>query len=637
MTMLNNIPDERPDTPLLDSVDYPHQLRILRPEQLRQLATELRQFLIYSVGQSGGHLAAGLGVVELSVALHYVFNTPEDKLVWDVGHQTYPHKILTGRRAKMDSIRQLGGLAPFTNREESEYDVFGAGHSSTSISAALGLAEANKGQGKRQRVVAITGDGALTAGMAFEALNHAGDTKSDLLVIFNDNSMSISNNVGALSGWFSNFVAGKTYIGLKEFMKQGLDHLPPARKFMHQTEEGLKHFFLPPSMFFETLGFDYTGILDGHDLAKLISVFENVKDLRGPRLIHIKTSKGKGLLPAEEDPIGYHALAKLEPKSSKNKSQAKNKSPSPPKYTDIFSKWICQAAKQRKDLVAITPAMREGSGLVEFSKLFPGRYYDVGIAEQHALTMAAGLAVGGLRPVVAIYSTFLQRAYDQLIHDIALQNLPVIFAIDRSGLVGEDGPTHHGNYDLSYLRCIPNMQIMTPSDENELQAMLQSSLSCKGPVAIRYPRGAALGVPLSDKPEAISPGKARVLREGQSKDKAKPALLAFGSCVAPAQEVAEKHDLTLVDMRFVKPLDTQLILSLAKKHGRLVTIEENVKAGGAGSAVAELLVAENNQCDLCIIGIEDVFISHGPQGKLRQLAGLDAPSIEKAIKARWKD
>ena len=623
------IPQERPDTPLLDKIDYPHQLKQLSKPQLSRLAEELRQFLLYSVGKSGGHLGAGLGVIELTIALHYVFDTPHDKLIWDVGHQSYPHKILTGRKDRMQTMRQKDGLAPFPSIEESEYDAFGTGHSSTSISAALGIAEATKHKGESHRTIAIVGDGAMTAGMAFEALNNTGDINSNLLVILNDNSMSISDNVGALSNFFGNFVGGKAYINLKELIKPGLEQIPKLRKLMHQSEEGLKHMFLPPSAFFETLGFNYTGILDGHDILKLISCLEGLSQVKGPNLLHIKTCKGKGLLEAEKDPIAYHALTKIEP-------QNKKKQDNPIKYTEVFSQWICDAAKKDESIVAITPAMREGSGLVEFSRLFPDRYYDVGIAEQHAVTMAGGMALRGLKPVVAIYSTFLQRAYDQFIHDIALQNLNIVFAIDRGGLVGEDGPTHHGNYDLSYLRCIPNVTIMAPADENELYLMLENSFSFAGVVAIRYPRGSATGIPLVKDGGIISRAKARVLRES-GKGFTRPALLSFGSPTAAAKEIAEAGDLTLVDMRFVKPLDEDLILSYAKSYKRLVTIEDNVVAGGAGGAVLELLARQGVEAEVLCIGIADEFITHGTQAELRKLVGLDASAIRQKIQHRWRD
>ena len=633
------IPHERPAVPLLDSINNPQQLRKLSQHELPQLANELRQFLMYSVGQTGGHLGAGLGVVELTIALHYVFNTPTDQLVWDVGHQCYPHKILTERRERMDSIRQQDGLAPFPSREESEYDVFGAGHSSTSISAAMGIAEAGRILGQNHRTVAIIGDGAMTAGMAFEALNNAGDMKSNVLVILNDNAMSISHNVGALSKYFAKFMAGKTYLTLKELVKPGLDHIPLLRQFMHQTEEGLKHLFLPPSAFFETLGFNYTGILDGHNLTNLISVLQNIKDIQGARILHIKTCKGKGFAAAEKDPVGYHALTKIAPAAQRQSPKTKKI-----KYTDVFSQWICDVAAKDDKVVAITPAMREGSGLVEFSQSFSDRYYDVGIAEQHSLTMAAGMACRGIKPVVAIYSTFLQRGYDQLIHDICLQNLPVIFAVDRAGLVGEDGPTHHGSYDLSFLRCIPNMTVMTPSDENETYRMLSTALSLGEPVAVRYPRGEACGIDFVKNSEPLEVGKGRIVQTrklvespSNSAKSSSPALLVFGAPLIEARAVADKYNLTIADMRFAKPLDEELIISLAGKHTRLVTIEENVIKGGAGSSVVEFLARNNIECDILMLGIPDDFITHGSQDSLRHKVGLDADSIANSITTKWQD
>ncbi|MBE8182473.1 MAG: 1-deoxy-D-xylulose-5-phosphate synthase [Candidatus Portiera sp.] len=633
---LLDIPQEPPSTPLLEKIDYPHQLKKLNQRELLQLAQELRQFILYSVGQSGGHLGAGLGVIELTIALHYVFDTPNDKIIWDVGHQAYPHKILTGRRKKMNTIRQQDGLAPFPCRTESEYDVFGTGHSSTSISAALGMAEAAALLDEKQRTVAVIGDGAMTAGMSFEALNNAGDLKSNLIVILNDNSMSISNNVGALSKFFGNFVAGKGYINLKELIKPGLDHIPKLRQFMSQTEEGLKHMFLPPSAFFETLGFNYTGILDGHDLGRLVTCLDNVKDVPGMHLLHIKTCKGKGLKAAEDDPIAYHALTKIDPVTAKNLNKQdearQDEARHNKKYTEVFSEWLCDAATTNDRIVALTPAMREGSGLVEFSQMFPKRYYDVGIAEQHCLTMAAGMACSGLQPIVAIYSTFLQRAYDQLIHDIALQNLSVVFAIDRSGLVGGDGATHNGSYDISYLRCIPNMTIMTPSNEQELYWMLNLALEVQGPVAVRYPRGEATGIELSKKDLPLSHmkfGKAHRIREG---DKNKPALVSFGYPTSAAKVVAEELDMTLVDMRFAKPLDEVILKELAESHGRLVTLEENATAGGAGSGVMEFLASKNISCKFLNLGLADKFVDHGEQSEQRIQVGLSSDSIITSIK-----
>ena len=641
------IPAERPVTPLLDAIEKPADLRRLPRTSLVTLAEELRLFLLWTVGRTGGHFGAGLGVVELTVALHYVFDTPEDKLVWDVGHQTYPHKILCGRRGQMESIRKRHGLAPFPCRTESEYDAFGTGHSSTSVSAALGMERAAFHLSNRQRRhVAIIGDGAMTAGMAFEALNHAGAMKSDLLVVLNDNAMSISDNVGALSQFFSKFIAGKTYMTLKQFFKEGFKGLPFVHELMHQTEEGIKHLFLPPSSFFETLGFNYTGILDGHNLPELTEVLERLKETSGPQLLHIKTRKGKGYAPAEQDPIGYHALTKIVPVNTKAAKSEKN-DPKPLTYSQVFGRWICDMAEKDPLLVAITPAMCEGSGLVEFARSFPDRYYDVGICEQHALTLAAGLACGGMRPVVAIYSTFLQRGYDQLIHDICLQNLPVLLAIDRAGLVGEDGPTHNGAYDLSYLACIPNMTIMTPSDENLTYRMLTSGYKAAageaeaagagraGPVAVRYPRGAATGAALMRDERPVIGGA--ILREGKKDKKHKPALLVFGAPMSEARKLAEKYDWTLADMCLVKPLDIKLIDRLLVGHTRLVTVEENVINGGAGSLVAGYLAGIRSSADLLMLGIDDRFVAHATQSQMRSSCGLDAAGLEKRIRKHWQD
>lgn len=613
-------------TPLLDSINSPTDLRLLRVEQLPQLAQELRRFLMHTIGQVGGHFGAGLGVVELTIALHYVFDTPEDIIIWDVGHQSYPHKILTGRRAQLATIRHQGGLAPFPCREESAYDAFGTGHSSTSISAALGMAQAAKHCKNDYHTVAIIGDGAMTAGMAFEALNHAGDIKANLLVVLNDNAMSISHNVGALSNLFTRFIAGNTFLSMKELVKEKLENIPGLRTVMHHTEGELKHIFLPPSAFFESLGFNYTGILDGHDIASLIGVLRGLKNSSGPQLLHIKTQKGKGFQPAERDPIGYHALAKVSPKSERDSAAEKKI-----KYTDVFSRWICDAAKKDDHIVAITPAMREGSGLVEFSQKFPARYYDVGIAEQHAISLAAGMACRGLKPVVAIYSTFLQRGYDQLIHDVCLQNLPVVFALDRAGLVGGDGATHNGNYDLSYLSCIPEMVVMTPSDENETYEMLSTALSLNRPVAVRYPRGEAVGVPFIVSEQSLELGKGKIVTKG-----AKIAFLVFGALLSEARQVADKYGFTLADMRFVKPLDTKLIEKLAKSHRCLVTLEENVIIGGAGSQVLQYINEQRIDCEVLQLGIADQAVHHASQQEMRASCGLDAKGIEASIKKRWK-
>ena len=624
--MSEYVPKEVPHTPLLDSINSPADLRLLEEPQLPQLAQELRRFLMYTIGKVGGHFGAGLGVVELTIAIHYVFKTPQDVVIWDVGHQSYPHKILTGRRRRLTSIRQQKGLAPFPSREESPYDAFGTGHSSTSISAALGMAQAAKHKKKTYRTVAVIGDGAMTAGMAFEALNHTGDIKTNLLVILNDNAMSISHNVGALSKLFTRFIAGNAFISMKELLKQKLENIPGLRSMMHHTEGELKHILLPPSAFFESLGFNYTGILDGHDIPSLIKVLRGLKDSSAPQLLHIKTQKGKGFIPAERDPVGYHALTKITPTP---KSVVKKKI----KYTEVFSRWICDMAEKDDKIIAITPAMREGSGLVEFSQKFPDRYYDVGIAEQHAITLAAGMACQGLKPVVAIYSTFLQRGYDQLIHDVCLQKLPVIFALDRAGLVGGDGATHNGNYDLSYLGCIPNMVVMTPSDENETYTMLSTSLSLAQPVAVRYPRGEAVGIPFAASEQPFPLGKGKIIKKGLA---TKPALLVFGALMPEALLVADKHKLTLINMRFAKPVDKKLIEELAIKHKRLVTIEENVIIGGAGSQVLRHLMQKGLDCDLLSLGIDDRFVEHASQQEMRANCKLDAKGIEASIKKRWK-
>lgn len=623
--MFNEIPLNRPHTPLLDLVDSPAQLRSLPQEDLPQLVNELRQYLLYCVGKTGGHFGAGLGVVELTVALHYVYNTPDDRLVWDVGHQAYPHKILTGRRDAMLGIRQRDGLAGFPKREESPYDTFGVGHSSTSISAALGMAIAAAMQKRDNQVVAIIGDGAITAGMAFEALNHAGHCKSDMLVILNDNEMSISENVGGLSNYFSRIWASRTYNSLREGGKKVLMNMPTAWEFARRTEEHMKG-MVSPGTLFEELGFNYIGPIDGHDLPKLIIYLNKLKDIPGPRLLHVMTQKGRGFTPAERDPIGYHALNKIEPKPIVAPAPKK---PSGPKYSDIFGQWLCDMAARDHRLVGITPAMREGSGMVEFSKRFPRQYQDVAIAEQHAVTLAAGMACEGMKPVVAIYSTFLQRAYDQLIHDVALQNLDVLFGIDRAGIVGEDGPTHAGAFDLSYLRCIPNMVVMAPSDENECRQMLYTGYQHKGPAAVRYPRGTGPGTPLEQYMSALPMGKGVVRREGLA-----TAILCFGAPLTACKVVAERLDATLVDMRFVKPLDEALILSLAARHTLLVTVEENTVKGGAGSAVNEFLNAQGVLVPMLNLGMPDYFVEHGKPSELMLECGLDAEGIERSICAR---
>jgi 1-deoxy-D-xylulose-5-phosphate synthase len=612
--------------PLLATIATPADLRRLPVAKLSALATELRQFLIHSVSTRGGHFAAGLGTVELTIALHYVYDTPNDRLVWDVGHQAYPHKVLTGRADRLHTIKQDGGLAPFPSRAESEYDTFGVGHSSTSISAALGMAVAASQQGQDRRAVAIIGDGAMTAGLAFEALNNAGSLPTDLLVVLNDNDMSISENVGALSNQFARALSGRVYAHLREGGKKVLQQMPTVWELARRSEEHLKGMVLPGTLF-EELGFNYIGPVDGHDLKALVSTLRNVRKLRGPQLLHVVTRKGKGYAPAEADPIKWHGPGPFDPASG---TIFKEKS-SGPTYSQVFGQWLCDMAARDPRIIGITPAMREGSGLVEFSKRFPERYFDVAIAEQHAVTFAAGLAAEGMKPVVAIYSTFLQRAYDQLIHDVALQNLPVVFAVDRAGLVGSDGATHQGSYDLTFLRCIPNTVIMVPADENECRQMLYTASTLSSPAIVRYPRGSGPGVAPVAEMTALPVGKAQLRREGASG----LALLAFGPMVAPAAQIAERLDATLVNMRYVKPIDEHLILSIAARHRALVTLEENATQGGAGSAVAEILTAEGLQVPLLHLGIPDRFIEHGSREGCLVAAGLDAASLAAGVERWW--
>jgi 1-deoxy-D-xylulose-5-phosphate synthase len=612
--------------PLLAGIDSPADLRRLAAGKLPALAEELRAFLIQTVSTRGGHFAAGLGTVELTIALHYVYDTPRDRLVWDVGHQAYPHKVLTGRRERLHTIKQDAGLAPFPSRAESEYDTFGVGHSSTSISAALGMAVAAARAGDDRRVVAVIGDGAMTAGMAFEALNHAGSLPADLLVILNDNDMSISENVGALSNHFARALSGRVYAHLREGGKKVLRQMPTVWELARRSEEHLKGMVLPGTLF-EEMGFNYIGPMDGHDVRALVSTLRNVRKLRGPQLLHVVTRKGKGYAPAEADPIKWHGPGPFDPASG---TIFKEKA-SGPSYSQVFGQWLCDMAARDPRIIGITPAMREGSGLVEFSKRFPDRYFDVAIAEQHAVTFAAGLAAEGLKPVVAIYSTFLQRAYDQLIHDVALQNLPVIFAVDRAGLVGSDGATHQGSYDLSYLRCIPNTVVMAPADENECRQMLYTASTLEAPSIVRYPRGTGPGVAVAAELTALPVGKAQLRREGGSG----LALLAFGAMVAAAQQVSETLDATLVNMRFIKPLDEDLVLSLARSHRALVTIEENATLGGAGSAVGELLAAEGILVPLLQLGIPDRFIEHGSREGCLAAAGLDTAALGASIERWW--
>ncbi|HCF6097546.1 TPA: 1-deoxy-D-xylulose-5-phosphate synthase [Pseudomonas aeruginosa] len=620
---LHEIPRERPATPLLDRASSPAELRRLGEADLETLADELRQYLLYTVGQTGGHFGAGLGVVELTIALHYVFDTPDDRLVWDVGHQAYPHKILTERRELMGTLRQKNGLAAFPRRAESEYDTFGVGHSSTSISAALGMAIAARLQGKERKSVAVIGDGALTAGMAFEALNHASEVDADMLVILNDNDMSISHNVGGLSNYLAKILSSRTYSSMREGSKKVLSRLPGAWEIARRTEEYAKGMLVPGTLF-EELGWNYIGPIDGHDLPTLVATLRNMRDMKGPQFLHVVTKKGKGFAPAELDPIGYHAITKLEAPGSAPKKTGG------PKYSSIFGQWLCDMAAQDARLLGITPAMKEGSDLVAFSERYPERYFDVAIAEQHAVTLAAGMACEGMKPVVAIYSTFLQRAYDQLIHDVAVQHLDVLFAIDRAGLVGEDGPTHAGSFDISYLRCIPGMLVMTPSDEDELRKLLTTGYLFDGPAAVRYPRGSGPNHPIDPDLQPVEIGKGVVRRRG-----GRVALLVFGVQLAEAMKVAESLDATVVDMRFVKPLDEALVRELAGSHEQLlVTIEENAVMGGAGSAVGEFLASEGLEVPLLQLGLPDYYVEHAKPSEMLAECGLDAAGIEKAVRQR---
>ncbi|MHB8423800.1 MAG: 1-deoxy-D-xylulose-5-phosphate synthase [Gammaproteobacteria bacterium] len=609
--------------PLLTRINSPEDLRALPESDLKQVTDELRAFLIQTVSNVGGHFAAGLGVVELTVALHYVFNTPHDRLVWDVGHQAYPHKVLTGRRDRLHTIRRWHGLAPFPKRDESEFDTFGVGHSSTSISAALGMALAAKQKGEDRRAVALIGDGAMTAGMAFEALNHAGSLNAGLLVVLNDNDMSISGNVGALSNYFATVLSGRVYSHIREGGKQALSIMPPVRELARRSEEFMKGMVAPGTLF-EELGFNYIGPIDGHDVDTLVKTLRNMRVLKGPQLLHVVTRKGKGYAPAEKDPIKWHGPSAFDPATG----EIKEKPGVNPTYSEVFGQWLCDMAQQEPRLVAITPAMREGSGLVEFEQRFPERYFDVGIAEQHAVTLAAGFACGDLKPVVAIYSTFLQRAYDQLVHDVALQNLPVLFAIDRAGLVGPDGPTHAGSYDFTYMRCLPNLVLMAPADENECRQMLYTGMTLHQPAAVRYPRGRGPGIKIEKHMQALPIGKAEVRRRGK-----KLALLAFGAMVETARATAEALDATLVNMRFVKPLDGKLILELAASHDRLITLEDNAIAGGAGSAVDEFLAVHGIHKPVLNLGIPDRFVEHGSRDDCLKSAGLDAPGVQQSVTA----
>lgn len=605
--------------PYLSTIGSPAALRELDEDALVDVADDLRRYLIESVATSGGHFGAGLGCVELTVALHYLYETPYDRIVWDVGHQAYPHKILCERAGRITTIKQKQGLAPFPKREESDYDTFGTGHSSTSISAALGMAAAAAFKGEDRRCVAVIGDGAMTAGMAYEALNHGGDLDKNLLVVLNENQMSISPNVGAMTKMLGRLMSGPTVTGIRERSKSMMRRDSRAWRFMSRWEEHVKGMVMPSTLF-EELGFNYLGPIDGHDLQTLVRTIRTARDVEGPNLLHIITEKGKGYAPAEEDPVKYHAVGPFDPEKGVQSKPGAVKPATT--YTDVFGRWLCDMAEQDDTLLAITPAMREGSGMVEFHQRFPERYFDVGIAEQHAVTLAAGMACEDVHPVVAIYSTFLQRAYDQLVHDVAIQNLPVLFAIDRAGLVGPNGPTHAGSFDLSFMRCIPNLVIMAPSDENECRQMLYTGFRHAGPAAVRYPRDAGPGVEIEAAMNEIPIGKSRTLKTGSGL-----ALLAFGSMVRTCHEVAERTGATLIDMRFVKPLDRQAILEAAASHDGLVTVEENALAGGAGSGVNELLAAEGVTVPILNIGLEDRYIQHGTRAECLHLAGLDMEGI----------
>ncbi|UJF18850.1 1-deoxy-D-xylulose-5-phosphate synthase [Vibrio sp. SS-MA-C1-2] len=619
--------------PTLALASIPEELRSLPKESLPTLCDELRRYLLNSVSQSSGHLASGLGTIELTVALHYVYNTPFDQLIWDVGHQAYPHKILTGRREQLPTIRQKGGLHPFPWREESEYDVLSVGHSSTSISAGLGLAIAAEKEQKNRKVVSVIGDGAITAGMAFEAMNHAGAVHSDMLVVLNDNEMSISENVGALNNHLAKILSGSLYTSIREGGKKVLAGAPPIKELVRRAEEHIKGMVVPGTLF-EELGFNYIGPIDGHDVNELVKTLKNMRNLKGPQFLHIMTKKGKGYAPAENDPIGYHGVPKFDPAENSLPKSSGGK----PSYSKIFGNWLCDMAAIDPKLVAITPAMREGSGMVEFSKKFPEQYIDVAIAEQHAVTLATGLAIGGNHPIVAIYSTFLQRGYDQLIHDIAIMDLPVMFAIDRAGLVGADGQTHQGAFDLSFMRCIPNMVIMAPSDENECRQMLYTGHQHQGPSAVRYPRGTGSGAEVIEEMTAIEIGKGVIRRQYQQQNekadnKEKVAILNFGTFLSEALIAAESLNATVVDMRFVKPIDEDLTKKIAAEHDIIVTLEENTIKGGAGSAVNEFLMAEKIAKPVLNLGLPDRFISQGTQQELWHDLKLDAEGIEEQIRA----
>ena len=627
MKIFESIPTENPNTELLQGINSPKDLRKLNQSQISKLADELREFLLYTVGKTGGHFGAGLGVIELTLALHYKFDTPEDRIIWDVGHQTYPHKILTGRRDEMESMRQSNGLAPFPVRTESEYDTFGVGHSSTSISAALGMITAAEKKNEKRFVTAVIGDGAMTAGMAYEALAHAGSIDKNLLVILNDNQMSISENIGGLRNYLARIWASKTYNRIRESGKSVLTYVPGAKEFARKAEIHAKGMVAPGSLF-EELGFEYFGPVDGHDTNNLINILDNLKNIHGPKFLHVITTKGKGYAPAENDPVGFHAINKIKQEDLPNKEKSKSNNPS---YSKIFGEWLSHKAENDEKLVAITPAMGEGSGMIEFSKKFPERYYDVAIAEQHSVSFAAGLACEGMKPVVAIYSTFLQRAYDQLIHDVALQKLDVLFALDRAGLVGLDGATHQGAFDLSFIRCIPNMIIMAPADESSAWKMFNTGFDYEGPVAVRYPRGEGMGTAYQKNDDTIEIGKSLTVLNSEDKG---VVILSFGSLLSSALEAGKNINARVVDMRFIKPIDYKLLDEIKNDYKLIVTLEDNVVAGGAGSAVNEYLIKLNSKSSILNLGLPDQFIEHGDQEQQKILNGLDGNGVEKSIQEK---
>ena len=629
MKIFDSIPTEKPNTELLQGINSPKDLRKLNQSQISKLADELREFLLYTVGKTGGHFGAGLGVIELTLALHYKFDTPEDRIIWDVGHQTYPHKILTGRRDEMESMRQSNGLAPFPVRTESEYDTFGVGHSSTSISAALGMITAAEKKNEKRFVTAVIGDGAMTAGMAYEALAHAGSIDKNLLVILNDNQMSISENIGGLRNYLARIWASKTYNRIRESGKSVLTYVPGAKEFARKAEIHAKGMVAPGSLF-EELGFEYFGPVDGHDTSNLINILDNLKNIHGPKFLHVITTKGKGYAPAENDPVGFHAINKIKQEDLPNKEKSKSNNPS---YSKIFGEWLSHKAENDEKLVAITPAMGEGSGMIEFSKKFPERYYDVAIAEQHSVSFAAGLACEGMKPVVAIYSTFLQRAYDQLIHDVALQKLDVLFALDRAGLVGLDGATHQGAFDLSFIRCIPNMIIMAPADESSAWKMFNTGFDYEGPVAVRYPRGEGMGTAYQKNHDTIEIGKSLTVLNSEEKE---VVILSFGSLLSSALEAGKNINARVVDMRFIKPIDYKLLDEIKNDYKLIVTLEDNVVAGGAGSAVNEYLIKLNSKSSILNLGLPDQFIEHGDQEQQKILNGLDGNGVEKSIQEKLK-